>query len=525
MNRLQIGDTWVDDGAPCYIVAEMSANHLQRFERAIEIIRAARQAGANAVKLQTYTPDTMTIDSAREEFGVPDDSLWAGKTLYQLYAEAHTPWDWHPKLQAEARALGIAFFSTPFDASAVEFLERLHVPAYKIASFELVDIPLLQAVARTGKPVILSTGMGSMEEIREAVETLRHHGTRELALLKCTSAYPAAPATMNLRTIPDLAARFGAVAGLSDHTEGIGVAVAAVAWGARIIEKHLTLRRADGGPDSRFSLEPEEFAQMVREIRRAEQALGTVSYGRSAAEEHSVVFRRSLFIVQDVKQGERLSAQNVRAIRPGYGLHTRHLAEVLGKRAACEVRRGSPLRWDMVEREMRPPRQARSMIEKVSQEIRLRPATLDDAEFLLQVRNAPDVQHVSIRQRALTREELEIGSPDIHWRVVVRRDSPIGYVKISVTSGVSWIGVALISEARGKGYGRYVVEQATAYATTFPRQVMAMVRHGNVPALRVFLHAGYRLTDVQRDFLWMAYDGDRVTVPRLELAEESKEES
>lgn len=348
MSKINIGERWIGEDEPCYIVAEVSANHNQSFDRAVEIIRAAKQAGADAIKLQTYTADTLTIDSDREWFQLPGDSLWAGKTLYQLYGEAYTPWEWHPKLLATARELGLECFSTPFDHSAVDFLESLKVCAYKIASFELVDISLLKRVAKTGKPVIASTGMASLAEIEEAVRTLRDNGTEQIALLKCTSAYPASPDEMNLRTIPHLAQSFGAVVGLSDHTLGSGVAVAAVALGARIIEKHFTLRRADGGPDSAFSLEPDEFARMVRDIRQVESALGKVSYTRTPDDTKNVIFRRSLFVVEDVKQGESFTPQNVRSIRPGYGLHTRYLDDVLGRRASRDIQRGTPLSWDLV---------------------------------------------------------------------------------------------------------------------------------------------------------------------------------
>jgi N-acetylneuraminate synthase len=330
-----------------YVIAEVSANHGQRFERAVEIVRAAKEAGADAVKLQTYTPDTMTIDCRREPFlirGTP----WDGRVLHELYGEASTPWEWHPRLREEAIELGLDIFSTPFDPTAVEFLERLEMPAHKVASFEVVDLPLLRAVGATGKPVILSTGMATLAEIEEAVATLREAGCRQLALLKCTSAYPASPRDMNLRTIPALAAAFDVPVGLSDHTLGPAVPVAAVALGARIIEKHLTLARGDGGPDAAFSLEPGEFKEMVRAVRTAQDALGDVRYGAGAEEEKSLVFRRSLFVVEDMDAGEEFTPRNVRSIRPGFGLHTRHLGEVIGRRAARPIPRGTPLGWDLM---------------------------------------------------------------------------------------------------------------------------------------------------------------------------------
>ncbi len=347
---IEINGRRIGPGRPVYIVAEMSANHGQSFDEAVRILRAARDAGADAVKLQTYRPETITIDCDNEYFRI-SGSLWEGSTLYDLYAKAFTPWDWQPKLKALAGELGMDLFSTPFDATAVDFLERMTVPAYKVASFEVVDIPLLRKIAATGRPVIVSTGMATLEEIDEAVRTIREAGGGEVALLKCTSAYPAPPEEMNLRTIPHLAETFGVPVGLSDHTLGTAVPVAAVALGACIVEKHLTLSREAPGPDRAFSLEPQEFRAMVDAIRTAEAALGTVHYGISPQEAGMQALRRSLFVVEDVRAGELFTPENVRAIRPGHGLHTRHLPEVLGRRAARNVRRGTPLSWDMVQRD------------------------------------------------------------------------------------------------------------------------------------------------------------------------------
>lgn len=334
----------IGSGEPAYIIAEMSANHGQDFEQAVAILRAAKEAGADAVKLQTYTADTLTIDSDAPPFQIRGGP-WGGRTLHDLYQEAYTPWDWQPRLQHLASELGLALFSTPFDDSAVAFLEAMAVPAYKIASFELIDTALLRRVARTGKPVILSTGMATLTEIDEAVRTLRGAGVRELVLLKCTSGYPADPAEMNLRTLPHLAAAFGVPVGLSDHTLGIAVPVAAVALGATVIEKHLALSRATPGPDSAFSLEPDEFRMMVQAVRTAERALGTVHYGVSEHEGRNRKFRRSLFVVRDVKAGEPFTAENVRSIRPGGGLAPKYLDEVLGRCASQDVHRGTPLAW------------------------------------------------------------------------------------------------------------------------------------------------------------------------------------
>ena len=332
-----------------YVIAEVSANHHQDFEQAVKIVRAAKDAGADAVKLQTYTPDTITIASDREEFRIGGGTIWDGSNLYQLYGQAYTPWEWQPRLKRVANDLGMDLFSTPFDATAVDFLEEMGVPAHKLASFELVDIPLIQKMARTGKPLIMSTGMATEEEIEEAVKTAREAGAAQIALLKCTSAYPAAPEEMNLRTIPELSRRFDVPAGLSDHSMDSAVAVTAVALGACIIEKHLTLSRSEPGPDSAFSLEPHEFKAMVDAVRVTEKALGSVHFGIEAKEASSRVFRRSLFVVQDVKLGEPFTSENVRSIRPGYGLHTRHLPEVLGRHATRDIERGTPLSWELIQ--------------------------------------------------------------------------------------------------------------------------------------------------------------------------------
>jgi pseudaminic acid synthase len=348
--QIRIGQRTIGAGHPIYIIAEVSANHHQDFEQAVKIVRAAKDAGADAVKLQTYTPDTMTIACTRPEFRI-EGTIWHGRNLYELYGEAFTPWEWRPRLKQVADDLGLDLFSSPFDGSAVDFLEKMNVPAHKLASFELVDIPLIQKMARTGKPLIISTGMATIEEIEEAVQAARQSGAMQIALLKCTSAYPSAPEEMNLRTIPELSRRFNAPVGLSDHTMGTTVPVAAAVLGACIIEKHITLSRSEPGPDSTFSLEPEEFKAMVDAVRIAEKALGEIHFGVGAKEASSRVFRRSLFVVQDVKQGQPFTEENVRSIRPGHGLHTRYLPEILGRSAARDVERGTPLSWDLVHRQ------------------------------------------------------------------------------------------------------------------------------------------------------------------------------
>jgi N-acetylneuraminate synthase len=345
---LEICGRQVGPERPVYVVAELSANHNQDFEQAVQIIQAAKRAGADAVKLQTYTPDTMTLRSDREQFRITGGTLWDGRLLYDLYGEACTPWDWQPKLQKVANEIGLDLFSTAFDATAVDFLEEMEVPAHKVASFELVDIPLIQKIAATRKPLIMSTGMATLEEIEEAVKTAQEAGATQIALLKCTSAYPASPDDMNLRTIPELARKFNVPVGLSDHTTEIAVPVAAVALGACIIEKHLTLSRSRAGPDSTFSLEPHEFKDMVDAVRAAERAMGEVRFEVSAQEASSRNLRRSLFVVQDVKQGQVFTAENVRSIRPGCGLHTRHLKEIVGRRALRDIQCGTPVSWDFV---------------------------------------------------------------------------------------------------------------------------------------------------------------------------------
>lgn len=336
----------IGPGAPTYVIAEMSANHNQDLNQAKQIIRAAKAAGADAVKLQTYTADTLTIDCDNEPFMVGGGTLWDGRTLHDLYSEAWTPWEWQGELKRFANELGLTLFSSPFDDSAVDFLETLGMPAYKIASFELVDSALLRRVAQTKKPVIMSTGMATLAEIDEAMVTLREAGAREIALLKCTSAYPSLPDEMNLRTIPHLAQAFDVPVGLSDHTLDAAVPVAAVALGACILEKHLTLSRSEPGPDSGFSLEPDEFRATVTMVRVAEQALGSVHYGVSEKEKKSRIFRRSLFVVQDIRAGEQFTNQNVRSIRPAHGMSPRELERILGRRAACDIKRGTPLDWD-----------------------------------------------------------------------------------------------------------------------------------------------------------------------------------
>jgi pseudaminic acid synthase len=348
MCHIEINGRRIGNGYPAYVIAELSANHHQDFDEAVRLLHAAKKAGADAAKLQTYTPDTMTISSDQPCFRIGGGTIWDGATLYDLYTTAYTPWEWHPKLKNVAGELGMDLFSTPFDSTAVECLEAMRVPAYKIASFELTDLPLIHCVAGTGKPIIMSTGMATLSEIEEAVQAARSAGATQLALLKCTSAYPSPAEDLNLLTIPHLSQAFGVPVGLSDHTLTTSVPVAAVTLGACIIEKHLTLSRATPGPDSAFSLEPAEFKIMVEAVRTAQQSLGMVRYGPAGEEEKSRVFRRSLFVVQDVRRGDLFTRDNVRSIRPAHGLHPRHLDTILGQCAAQDIRRGTPANWEMI---------------------------------------------------------------------------------------------------------------------------------------------------------------------------------
>lgn len=332
-----------------FIIAEMSGNHNQSLDRALEIVDAAAASGAHALKLQTYTADTMTLDISEGEFFIKDPkSLWKGRSLYDLYQEAHTPWEWHKPIFDRCRELGLICFSTPFDDSAVDFLEELDAPCYKIASFENTDIPLIRKVATTGKPLIISTGMATVAELDETVRAARDAGCKDLILLKCTSTYPSTPENTNILTIPNMRELFGCEVGLSDHTMGVGVAVAAVALGATVIEKHFTLCRADGGIDSAFSLEPEELQALVAETKRAWQAMGSISYGPNEGEKPSLAYRRSLYVVKDMKSGDVFTQDNVRAIRPGYGLPPKYIDIVLGRISAIAIRKGTPVNWELI---------------------------------------------------------------------------------------------------------------------------------------------------------------------------------
>jgi pseudaminic acid synthase len=337
------GDRQIGPGKAVFIVAEMSGNHHLRINKAFQIIKAAAKAGADAVKLQTYTPDTITIDSDKKYFQVKVNKAWKGQTLYGLYQKAYTPWEWQPKLKKYAEKLGLVCFSSPFDPTAVDFLEKMKVPLYKVASFEVVDIPLLKKIGRTKKPVIISRGMASLSELKLAIKTLKENGAPQVAVLHCTSSYPAKPEEMNLATIPEIAKKFNVVTGLSDHSSGIAASVAAVALGASIIEKHLIISRKEGGPDAAFSIEPDEFSRLVKSVREVEQAVGRPQLKAGRAESENIIFRKSLFVVKDIKKGEKFTEKNIRSIRPGYGLASKYFDEIIGREARKSITRGTPL--------------------------------------------------------------------------------------------------------------------------------------------------------------------------------------
>ncbi len=346
-SEININDSIIGNNQPCYIIAEMSANHAGSYERAIEIIKAAKDSGADCIKIQTYTPDTMTIDCNNEYFNIKKGA-WNGENLYKLYKKAYTPWEWQEGLKNKAKELGLDFLSTPFDKTSVDFLENLNVDFYKIASFELVDIPLIKYIASKNKPIIMSTGMGTLGEIEDAVNTIKSMGNKDLCLLKCSSAYPAIPDDMNLMIMKNLKDTFGVNVGLSDHSLGSIAAVTAVAMGAKVIEKHFCLSRDIENPDASFSMEPQEFKNMVQDIRAAERAIGEVSYRLSDRENESRIFRRSIFVVKDIKKGDKFTEENIRIIRPGNGLKPKYYDDILGKTAYCDINRGTPLSWDKV---------------------------------------------------------------------------------------------------------------------------------------------------------------------------------
>lgn len=349
MNKcLSIDNKKIGKNQKTFIIAEMSANHMQNYNRAVEIIKKAKWAGADAIKLQTFTPDTITLDCDNEYFQIKQGTIWDGTTLHKLYQTAYTPWEWQPKLKKVAEELGLVFFSSPFDYTSVDFLEEMNVPAYKIASFEINDIPLIEYIASKGKPIIISTGIARIGDIQDALDACKRMGNENVVLLKCTSAYPSPVEDINLNTIPNMIDTFNVVAGLSDHTMGHTVALGAVALGAKIVEKHLTLRREDGGADAKFSMEPEEFKAMVDAIRDLEKALGTVTYDLTERQKNSREHSRSLFVVKNIKKGEEFTKENIKSIRPGFGVKTKYIKDILGKKASCDIKKGTPMEWNLI---------------------------------------------------------------------------------------------------------------------------------------------------------------------------------
>jgi pseudaminic acid synthase len=346
---IQIGDKKIGGDSPTFIIAEMSANHNQDFNKAVEIIKRAKEAGADAIKIQTYTPDTITLDCNNEYFQINQGTIWDGTTLHKLYEKAYTPWQWQPRLKEVAEKEGLIFFSSPFDNTAVDFLEDMNVPAYKIASFEITDIPLIEYIASKGKPVIISTGIATLLDIEQALNACKRMDNTQVALLKCTSTYPSPMEDVNLKTIPNMAETFKIVAGLSDHTLGTHVSLASIALGAKIIEKHFTLRRSEGSPDAAFSMEPEEFKKMVKDIRDVEKALGTVTYELTEKQKKSREHSRSLFVVKDIKRGEVFTYDNVKSIRPAFGMKTKYIKDIIRKKASLDIKKGTPMQWKYVD--------------------------------------------------------------------------------------------------------------------------------------------------------------------------------
>lgn len=487
MRTFKIGNRWIGGETPVFIVAELSANHAQRRDVALRTIDAAADAGADAIKLQTYTPDTLTLRSDAPPFVVRSKNEWAGRTLHDLYAEAMTPWEWHRDLFEAARARGLECFSTPFDPTAVAFLETLGAPCHKVASFEIVDLPLVDAIARTGKPVILSSGMASLADIEAALATCRQAGNDDLALLRCVSSYPARPETMGLRSM-DVLRSLDVVLGLSDHTRDATVAIASVALGAKVIEKHFIVDRGVGGPDAFFSLEPDEFRAMVQAVRSTEAALGRPRFGPSEDEQASTAFRRSLFVSEPVRRGETFTSKNVRSVRPAHGLHPRHLPTVLGRVATCDIDAATPLAWEMVG----PARETTS--------VSLRRATQADAGLLLEWRNDPLTRSMSItsdevppeQHRAYISRSLDARD---RWLFVAEHDGrPVGTGRLDREApGTLEVSITVAPSERGKGHAVAILRALEAEAQRMRElQLVARLRPENVVSRRAFEAAGYQ---------------------------------
>lgn len=483
----RVGKREVGGSAPVFIVAELSANHGQNRDVALKTIEAAAKAGADAIKLQTYTPDTLTLRSDAPLFVVKVKNEWAGRTLHDLYAEAMTPWEWHAELFAAAHAHGLECFSTPFDHTAVAFLETLNAPCHKVASFELNDLPLVETIARTGKPMILSTGMASLADIEAALTTCRSAGNDNLALLRCVSSYPARPETMDLRSL-DVLRSLGVVLGLSDHTLDPTVAIASVALGVKVIEKHFIMDRSIGGPDAFFSLDPEQFREMVRAVRSTEAALGKPRFGPSDDEKASTAFRRSLFVSSAVRKGEALTASNVRSVRPANGLHPRHLPEVLGRVATRDLDAATPLAWEMVGGRVDVP------------EVTLRPATRDDGPLLLSWRNDAETRAMSLVTSPVTEEQhaaflaRSIDAADRRLFVAENDErAPVGTVRLDTRPmNTQEVSLTVAPSARRRGFAGALLRAAEGEARKLgAARMTAVLRADNVPSRRAFEVAGY----------------------------------
>lgn len=474
----RIKNRLIGDGHPAYIIAEMSANHAGSIERAKEIIRAARESGADCIKIQTYTQDTLTIDCDNEYFNITDGT-WKGENLYSLYGKAYTPWEWQAELKAEADRIGIDFFSTPFDNSAVDFLEGIGVEFYKIASFEMVDIPLIEYVASKGKPIIMSTGMATREEIEEAVAAVKRQGNENLILLKCSSAYPAISADMHLKTIQHMKAQFGVPVGLSDHSMGSLGAATAVALGAAVIEKHFCMSREIDNPDASFSMTPEEFKQMVEDIRNVEKAVGGVSYGVSEQEKGSMGFRRSLFVVEDMKAGDVITEQNVRSIRPAYGMKPKYYPYVLGKKVCTDMKRGTPLQMEHI--------------------ADLRPACADDEALLLTWKNDETARKFALSPKVVSGQEHAawfykmLQSSDTCLYIMQSGSTPVGQLRLDADGADARISYSVAKEQRGFGYGELLLllAEEKAKENTAVTRLMGEVHRENEASKRCFRKLGY----------------------------------
>lgn len=492
MSTFKIKNRIIGEGYPAYIIAEMSANHAGSIERAKEIIRAAKEAGADCIKIQTYTPDTLTIDCDNEYFQIKKGA-WNGETLYELYGKAYTPWEWTAELKAEADKVGIDFFSTPFDKSAVDFLEEIGLEFYKIASFELVDLPLIKNVAKCGKPIILSTGMSDYAEIKEAVDTIHSTGNTQVALLRCASAYPAISDEMNLATMLDMKEKFQVPVGLSDHSMGSLAAVTAVAMGASVIEKHFCVSREIDNPDSFFSMEPGEFAEMVRDIRQAEKAKGIVSYGATEQEAANRMFRKSVFVTADINAGEVFTEQNVRVIRPGFGLHPREYENVLGKEALENISYGTPLKakW-------------------VKEYLHFRPVNNEDCNLIYEWANEAETRKQSFSDEKISWETHKawfedcLTREDRHLFICYHQDDAIGQFRVDkINDGEVKISYSISKEYRNRGYGAEMIREGTNLIREImpsAEAIYADVKKENSYSKKVLLENDFKLIE-ENEFL------------------------